>query len=234
LQYLENSLLSLRAVHYTLKGPTAGPEIQLFPMVHIGSAAFYAQVRSRLERCDVILYEGVRSPKVRILSLSYQLAARRKRLRLIGQNESLQLNSLPGQLIHADVSSLEFHTEWARIPLRYRLLLALGAPLYGAYLYLTATRESIGRHLSLDDQSSRDEALRREEWQGVDEAIVTTRDAKLLSRLETLISAEGSYPIIGILYGAGHMPAITDLLMGKYHYRVSASEWLDVFEYEFT
>jgi hypothetical protein len=201
-------------------------------MVHVGSAAFYEQVRSRLERCDAILYEGVSSLKVRILTLAYRLVAHRKRLNLICQSEALQLKSLHARLIHADVSGLEFNTQWIRIPFWYRLMLAVAAPLYGAYLYVTATRESIGRHLSLDDQSSRDEALRSDDSRGVDEAIISTRDAKLLSRLESLLGTEPRESIIGILYGAGHMPAVTDLLMGKYHYRVIASEWLDVFAYE--
>jgi hypothetical protein len=231
LQYLENSLLSLRAVHYTLKRPTGGPEIQLFPMVHIASASFYEQVRSRLQRCDAILYEGVSSLKVRILTFAYRLVARRKRLDLVCQSESLRLKSLQSRLVHGDVSSLEFNTQWSRIPVRQRLMLAVAAPLYGAYLYLTATRESIGRHLSLDDQSSRDEALRREDSEAIDQAIVSARDIKLLSRLEALLSTEPSCQTIGILYGAGHMPAVTDLLMEKYRYRVSASEWLDVFDY---
>jgi hypothetical protein len=232
LQYLENSLLSLRAVHYTLKSPKGTAEIQLFPMVHVGSAAFYEQVRSRLERCDAILYEGVSSLKVRILTLAYRLVAHRKRLNLICQGDALPLKSHHSRLIHADVSAGEFNTEWSRIPFWYRLVLAVAAPLYGAYLCVTATRESIGRHLSLDDQSSRHEALRWDDSGGVDRAIISTRDAKLLSRLESLLSAEPRESRVAILYGAGHMPAVTDLLMGKYQYRVIASEWLDVFAYE--
>lgn len=231
MQYLENSLLSLRAVHYTLRPAAGGPEIQLFPMVHIGSPTFYAQVRARLDRCDTILYEGVSSLKVRILTLAYRLVVRRKSLGLVCQDEALRFGSLRARLVHGDVSTLEFQTHWNQIPLRHRVLLALGAPLYGAYLSLTATRESLGRRMSLDDAIAREEAIPSEDSTAIDNAIIRSRDAKLLAALESLISTEARGAVIGAIYGAAHMPAVTDLLMEKHKYRVSNSEWLEVFDY---
>lgn len=48
--------------------------------------------------------------------------------------------------------------------------------------------------------------------------------------LESLMTAEGP-KTVGIVYGAAHMKAVTNVLMGKYRYRVGESEWLTVFDY---
>jgi hypothetical protein len=36
---------------------------------------------------------------------------------------------------------------------------------------------------------------------------------------------------VGIVYGAGHMKAVTAALMERHHYRVHESEWITVFDY---
>jgi hypothetical protein len=230
-QYLENSLIALRAVHYTLRSSTGGPEVQLFPLVHIASAGFYSQVRSKLNECDVILYEGVRSLKTRILTLSYRIVARRKRLGLVCQRDALPLRSLRGRLVHGDVSTAEFNESWTRLPLGLRIVLAAAAPAYGAFLYLTASRESIGRRLSLDDLPSREDVLQSEKMSRATEVIGASRDAKLVSVLEPLLAPESNHKTVGVLYGAQHMIAVTEVLMGKHSYKVAASEWLNVFDY---
>jgi len=48
-------------------------------------------VRLRLEACDAILFEGVKSWRVWVLTLSYSLVARRKRLGLVTQRDALSL-----------------------------------------------------------------------------------------------------------------------------------------------
>jgi len=71
-------------------------------MIHIGSAAFYQDVRHRMDRCDVVLFEGVRSVAVRILTAAYTLAARSKRLGLVTQADALRVAGMKQPLIHAD------------------------------------------------------------------------------------------------------------------------------------
>jgi hypothetical protein len=72
-------------------------------MIHIGSPDYYSQVHKELDECDIVLYEGVRTPRVRVLTLSYRIVARRKRLGLVAQDASL-LRDLRGRLIHADTA----------------------------------------------------------------------------------------------------------------------------------
>jgi hypothetical protein len=232
LQYIENSLLALRVVHYTLARVVGGPMIRLFPMIHIGSAAFYAEVQSSLERCDVVVYEGVRTFRTRLLTLAYRWVARRKRLGLISQGEGIRLKTLTGRLVHGDVSTGEFGASWGRLPLYARMALLAGAPIYGVLLYLTASRESIGRGLSREDTSSREEAAAEDASLGVRKVLVDGRDAKLISVLERILDSAGQEKCVGILYGAAHMVAVTDWLIGKQGYRVTRGEWVEVFAYE--
>jgi hypothetical protein len=63
------------------------------------------------------------------------------------------------------------------------------------------------------------------------EVIGTNRDAKLVSNLEPLLAPESNHKTVGVLYGAQHMIAVTEFLIGKHRYKVAASEWLNVFDY---
>jgi hypothetical protein len=232
LQYIENSALALRAAHYALIRRPEDHRFLLFPMIHIGTSEYYSQVRLRLEDCDVILFEGVRSWRGWLLTLSYSIVARRKRLGLITQRDASLLKGLRARLVHTDLGPGEFHERWSAIPWFYRIMVLVGAPLYGIYLFLTATRESIGRRLSTDDVSS---AAREyedaESAPGLNEAIVTSRDRRLTERIESLVSPSSKAGVVGIIYGAGHMRSVTDTLMGRHRFRVSRSEWITVFDY---
>jgi hypothetical protein len=234
LQYLENSALALRAAHYALARDGQTQQFLLFPMIHIGTPEYYSQVRIRLEACDAILFEGVRSWRVWVLTLSYSLVARRKRLGLVTQREALPLKGLRACLVHADLGSGEFDEQWSKIPWRIRIMVAVCAPLYGAYLFLTATRESIGKRLSSDDVSLAADEYDRDTFAPVlNEAMASVRDRRLTERIDSLVWQPGlTKPgTVGVIYGAGHMRSVTDTLMGRHRFRVVRSEWITVFDY---
>jgi len=184
-------------------------------MIHIGSSDYYAQVRARLKGCDLILFEGVRTFSGQMLSLAYRLVARRKRLNLVVQNAALPLSGLAPRLICADFSSAESLENWSSFAWHLRLMLVLGAPIFGAYQYLTATRESIGKHLSTEDIQSSEDIQLREMNPKFDRALLDERDAKLCAAFEAVLRERKVPAVVGIIYGAGHMRSVTDLLMGK-------------------
>ena len=223
--------MALRAAHYTLAGNLPGLKVQLFPMIHIGSPKFYSAVQERLNTCDVVLYEGVRSPSGWILTLSYRIVARRRRLGLITQSQGLSMTDLRGKLIHADVDGREFGIAWARIPWYWRFGILIVAPLFGVFRYLTATRESIGQHLRLEDLPSRNETNRGDSPPGFEHALGASRDTKLIAALEAQLASADSAKCVGVLSGAAHMRAVTDLLIVKYRFRMIAAEWLEVINY---
>jgi hypothetical protein len=152
-------------------------------------------------------------------------------LGLVVQQRASLFSGMRARLVHADVAPGEFNENWLRIPLRIRIAIMIIAPLYGAYEFIAATRESIGRKLKTEDLPSSDEVLRREVRPGLDEAILDNRDAKLVASIESFVTGAHSEATIGIVYGAAHMKAVTAVLMEKYHYRVTESKWLTVFDY---
>jgi hypothetical protein len=230
-QFIENNVFGVRAALYILARTSGAPRFLIFPMIHIGRPEYYGHIRKNLEECDVILFEGIKTFRSRVVTLSYRLAARRRRLGLVVQGNAFLFSGIRGRLIHADVAPGEFNEKWSQIPWHVRLAILIVAPLFGAYLYLTASKESIGRRLKMEDLASSEEVMRGDFAPGYDEAIMSSRDAKLVAAIESLITAAIPPATIGIVYGAAHMKAVTAVLMGKYHYRIDGSEWLNVFAY---
>jgi len=208
------------------------PQFLLFPMIHIGSADYYREVRSRLDGCDVILFEGVRSVRGKALTLSYSLMAHRKRLGLVTQHDALRLEECRAELLHADVTTGEFVDGWLRIPWHWRIMISVVGPVYGAYRYLTASRASIAKGLSTEDLESREEILQSDDIPEFDEAILHRRDARLVKTIEGVLDGSRESQVIAVIYGAAHMRVVTRALMGKLRYRVVHSEWLTVFQHE--
>jgi len=200
-------------------------------MIHAGAPEYYAEVSRRLAGCDVVLFEGVRSPQVWLLTRAYTLAARRKRLGLVLQRDGLEHALASSRRVRADVSAEQFAAAWVRIPLAQRAFLLVFAPLYGLWIFLTATRESIGRRLSTEEVESNRDVDFRESLPEFQEAVVTIRDAKLIEELSSAVEKSGVGTRIAVIYGAGHMRVVSRLLTGKYKYRVVESEWITVFGY---
>jgi hypothetical protein len=230
-QFIENNVLGVRAAIYSLARAPGAPRFLLFPMIHVGGPDYYGQVRKKLQGCDVILYEGVNSFRTRVITLSYRLLTLRRRLGLVVQANSLLFSGLQERLIHADVAQIEFNDNWARVPWRFRLAVLVLGPLYGAYLYLTSSRESLGIKMKTEDIPSSDDVLSGGTLPGFEDAILSSRDRKLVATIESLIAESTPPAVVGIVYGAAHMKAVTAVLMEKYQYRIDGSEWFTVFAY---
>ena len=107
MQFIERNSFSIRAAVYTLRHPADQIEFVLFPMIHVGAPEYYRDVRSRLQACDQILFEGVVGVRSCIFIMVYRFMVRRKRLGLVIQDE-LKLRGLRDKLIHADVDTTSF------------------------------------------------------------------------------------------------------------------------------
>ena len=230
MQFIESGVIGLRAACHVLRSPEQEPEVCLFPMIHVGSANYYAEVRRRLEKCDLLLFEGVRDFRARILSLSYSIAARSRRLNLVTQRDALVVPLVQQQRIRADVSTEQFAAAWRGVPWYQRLGLLLGAPVFGCWVYLTGSRESIGRRLSTEEVESKRDFEMFESVPELENVLSTTRNARLIEEIASALSAKTAKRI-GILYGAAHMRAVSRLLTVKYKYRIVESEWVTVFDY---
>ena len=230
MQFLEATDLGVRSAVYRLARSANATEFALFPMVHVGSPAYYEEVARRLKECGLILVEGVRSPRVAVLTSWYMVIERTPRFGLVTQRHLSRV--IPGdKAVNADMAGAAFEAGWGRIPLKERLMLYSLLPLLALYLRLFGTKEMLARHLTFDDLPSREEVLRvGEGFDAFDDLVMDQRDVILIDRIKSLVDERPSESRrVGIVYGAHHMRSVTRLLVGTLRYRVAGAEWITVF-----
>ena len=203
----------------------------LFPMIHLGTPGFYRTILTRLGSCQLIVAEGVRGKTAAgsLLMLSYRMLGRSGKLGLVAQN--LDLDALGVPVIRPDMTGEEFEKRWHQaVPVLHRLLLWLVAPLFAIGMLLFGTRRMLGRHLAVDDLPTVEQERARESFEHVDRLVVDERDALLAASLVSIHGEHASEPIsIGVVYGAGHMPAVAAALLAQCGYRARSAEWVTVF-----
>jgi pheromone shutdown protein TraB len=201
-------------------------------MIHVGTKEFYEQVRARLASCDLILAEGVDSKKGEVLTKSYTIVRRIKRMDLITQREAMLLKGLKGKIVNADMNGPAFDKGWSGLPFTLRAILPVAASAVASYLLLFGTREIIAEHMGTDDLPSRDEVLNQDEYfDKLDDLIVDERDKVLLNHITRLDQAGSAQKqLVAVLFGAKHMRAVSALLLHRLGYRILQSEWITVLE----
>lgn len=229
MQFLESSVLGVRAARHVLTSPHSDTAITLFPMMHVGEARFYDEVYADALGHDVVLYEGVKSRHVTNLTRSYRWLGP-SRLGLIVQPKLPQTNQGARRIL-ADLPPEQFDRDWAAMPLGLRCLLRTAAPLVGIIRGLGLTRTRLAKGMNQDDLSARDDLLAWDRrTRHFLELVRDTRDAHLVACLRDVLAppAPGS---VAIVYGAAHMPAVTRFLAEHGGYRVTDSAWHMVFEH---
>ena len=129
MQFIENSF-NVRSAIYRLQKDGQGLEFILFPMIHIGSKEFYDDVSDRLAKCDSILAEGVDSRKASLLTRSYRIVKRIRRMDLVTQQEGMKVASFRHKLMNADMEGRAFDEQWSSLPLALRLQIFFLVPVY--------------------------------------------------------------------------------------------------------
>ena len=202
-------MLGLRAARLVFRKPGAATSVTLLPMVHVGDATFYDAIQADALGHDVVLFEGVRSPVGRHLTRSYRWIDLPK-LGLVLQPRLRADGNVNVRLLHADLSTDEFHACWRDVPIWLKLTVALGAPLVGLQRRLFATRESLAERMSLEDRLSPDEILDWDpSWAAFFRAIGDVRDERLVKVLgEQLDHLGDGGNRLAVVYGAMHMRAV--------------------------
>jgi hypothetical protein len=231
MQILESSALGLRSARLVFKGVQSGKIVTLFPMVHIGLPGFYRQVHEDALEHDAVLIEGLRSPITERVTRSYRWVINPKRLPLVVQPRLTKEETARTRVVHADLSHDEFVIEWRRVPLHIRLWLYVVGPVYGIYQRWFGTLESLAKGHSFDDILGRNEALGwSPELGAIHQAVLTVRDARLVSKLADLLDAPVTdVRSIAIIYGARHMRAVLRELTCRREYIASDTRWMEVF-----
>lgn len=229
MQIIESTAFAVRSAVLRLEAAAGAPTFVLFPMIHIASEDFYAEISRRLESCDLILCEGVKSSTSTLLTLAYRFIADNPRLGLVLQT-TMKLDHLKGRLIHADVTGDAFERRWRDMKSWYRFVLPVAAPLVGLYLRHFGTRADIARGLGLNLRKSRGEILADEDEQKFSEVLLDWRDQRLLDVIEQQwLKHKDTDVRIAVLFGAKHMRAVIRHLVDKRGYKVAEAEWTIVF-----
>jgi hypothetical protein len=116
----EKDSFNVRSAFYHLKKDGVGIEFLLFPMIHVGSQFFYDEVANRLNTCDLILAEGVSSKRASLLTLSYRIVKRIKRMDLVTQGDRLVLSTFADRIVDSDMTGHAFDERWSSLPLLFR------------------------------------------------------------------------------------------------------------------
>lgn len=234
MQLIEVSIAGVRSAVITLEADGTPLRIVLFPMLHLGAPAFYRAVEDRLAGCGLIVDEGISRPpaSVRALTLAYRLPGRRHRNHgLTSQDiDYAVLGGIP--VVRPDMSGREFRRQWRGVPVRERLAAWLLVPPIGLAMALRGTRRTFDRELSLDDLPSFQDEQVRHLAPGLTRAILDERDILLTDCLAAICREHAAERMdVAVVWGAGHMPAVTRELYRQFGYRPRSAEWLTVFDF---
>ena len=225
-------MTGVRSAVITLRAPDRPQRIVLFPMLHLGSPAFYASVTAWLSQCPVVLTEGIRERSLitRALTVSYRLPGRRGRLGLVEQR--IDYARLNAEVIHPDMTGRQLRAGLHAVPILHRVLLLLVAPVAGAAFWLVGNRQMLARYAATEDLPDEASVMMRDTAPALTELLLDQRDALLSAALdEVLVQHRDEAIDIAVVYGARHMPALTRYLAAKYGFRPRTAEWLTVFDF---
>jgi hypothetical protein len=224
MQIVERSMLGVRAARQVMQSPDKEVTVTLFPMIHIGQHSFYDQVHADAQQHDVVLVEGVRSPVTRFITSSYRWIDKEK-LELVVQPKIATADG-KARIVHADLSTDEFHREWTKVPLWLRLAVLIFAPIMGIHRRLFATRESLAKAMEKEDLLSADEILNFDpRFAALRRTILDVRDHRVIEKLGEELDRPNNRPLkIAIIYGAGHMRAVLAELKRR-NFRTAGATW---------
>ena len=230
LQIIESTDYGVRSAVLRLEAGEADPAFVLFPMIHVAEPAFYEEIGRRLEDCDLVLCEGVRSPTSSLLTSSYRFYADSPRLGLVSQS-SMKMSHVADRTLHADVQGEAFEARWWRSGTWLRFLVPLVAPFFGLYLRHFGTRRFIAHGLGLNLRRSRADNLREGDDRELRALLLDWRNRRLIRVIDQQRRKHRDGEVsIAVLYGAGHMRAVLRHLLDECGYRVAKAEWTTVFE----
>jgi hypothetical protein len=235
MQIIETSAFAVRSALLRLEGGPEAPSFTLFPMVHVAEQGFYDEVTRRLEKHDLVLYEGaqLKSWSAWLITYCYESLSKSPRLGLVMQH-TMRLAHLRDRLVHADVSGDEFEKRWSKLGWKSRAAIIVTAPIARLYFRYFATRQVMAGYLRLNLLKSRDEILCAADEEAIDEVLVTWRDQHLIEVIDKHLQSHRGSPLsIAIVFGAAHMRAVIHHLTRRPEpgYRVAGGEWITVFAF---
>ncbi|HEX6451566.1 MAG TPA: hypothetical protein VF060_19140 [Trebonia sp.] len=224
MQFIESSIVGLRSAVITLTHRTTPLRFILFPMVHVAEQQFYDEVAARAQSCQLIVAEGVPSKYV---PAQNWMAQHHWGGHLVDQVAGLRLETL-GVPVHWE-ADLDAGPDSAVHQLKSRVADVAGAATIGL------VRKFIDPKIapSLDQAEAYDDSAENLTGGRLDQIleynIVTVRDARLVRVLDRIHRDHAAEAVrVGVVWGAGHMPAVSAHLGRDLGYIAASAEWLTV------
>lgn len=196
----------------------------LYPMIHVADADFFDRVMREADAHDCVLKEGVGSGPVARTTMKAYKNISRSSPSLAVQPSHPQNPS--ATWYNSDLDPDTFRRKWKTIPFFRRMLFHVALRLIGLILRFGKARQLLTDALSttsIDDGK----ALERVFGKEFRNVILNDRDAALLNACETAIERRPD-DRIAVLWGAAHVPQLTQALVERHGYRITDREWITV------
>jgi len=223
MQFLESSIIGLRSAVITLTRRATPLRFVLFPLVHVAEQQFYDEVAARARLCQLLVAEGAAARDVP----AQNWMARHHRGHLVDQGAALRLESL-GVPVRWEAEPDTGPRPGSGRPVSRTADIA-GAATIGLIRKFIDPVDLPGvDQAEAYDQSA--ESLAGNWFERLlEHNISTVRDARLLRVLDEIHRDRAAEPVkAGVVFGAGHMPAVVDHLCGQLGYIAAHAEWLTV------
>ena len=204
-------------------------KIRLLPMVHIGSEKYYKEVEKYLEDCDRILFEGNGFKSWKIKMRNNEKTARK--LNLVTQKE-LNLKQYKDKLIHADFNQESGKEAWKNLTIIDKIKYNIVFPIWTYFQDKNITRSKFVKYFM---KSVEDLDLiygpYMDEKERIKGFVDDSREKKVFEELDKIHKEKFDEEIqIAIVYGAGHMKAISNYMMHKLNYKSKEADFIEVFK----
>lgn len=220
-------VLGTRSAVIRLRRRGSELEFVVFPMLHVASPVFYAEVTRRLGSCAVVVVEGVgRSIRTWALTMTYRIIPANRRSGLVRQR--LDYAALGVTVIRPDVTGKEFGSSWRTLPLWYRALVWCTLPPFVVAQFFGGRRRLLAPDVAVND----DDLPASDIEARVEKVFGDERDARLLAALTELHETRSAERIdVAVVYGAKHVPDLVHQLADTLGYRPSSAEWITAVEW---
>lgn len=200
------------------------PTFTLYPMIHVADAAFFTRVMKEADAHDCVLKEGVGSgPVARTTANAY------KNISQGSPTLAVQPGSpeTPAAVwYNSDLDPDSFRRKWRRVPFVRRMLFHIALRVVGLILRFGKARQLLIDALAnttIDDGKALDSVFGKD----FRKVILDDRDAALLKGCEIAIRRRPG-DRIAVVWGAAHLPQLTQALIAKHGYRITDREWITV------
>lgn len=203
-------------------------KIRLFPMIHIGERKFYETVEQKLMECDAILYEAFRFRTGSLKIPNLKITA--DKLGLITQNE-MDMAQFGDRLLHADLDKTTGAQAWSELTFMDKFKFNYILPIYLYFQDRNLTRRKLVKYFMRSNTDLEEiYAPVLDEKETIKRFIHEKREKRVFEEIDKIHESRHKRPKrIGIIYGAGHMKAITRYIKDTYDYKILGGEFVEVF-----